>query len=128
MTAGTIFSVDRDPGLPGRLVLRGPATPGTRLVLIAGYDGPELPPKLTDPDLEAPQGAENRWCLRSAEGRFHFRAAAVEQLDGRPDLWEPLHRPFALRPGERRVALLLLGLLRLPGGAWLLRRWHALRG
>jgi hypothetical protein len=49
-------------------------------------------------------------------------------IEERPDLFEPLHRPFALGRGERLVARLLLALLRLPGGAVLLRRWHAGRG
>lgn len=46
-------------------------------------------------------------------------------IEERPELYEHLHRPFALRGGERLVARLLLALLRLPGGAGLLRRWHA---
>lgn len=45
----------------------------------------------------------------------------------RPDLFDELHRPFALGRGERLAARLLLVLLRLPGGAGLLRRWHARR-
>ena len=45
----------------------------------------------------------------------------------RPDLYLQLHRPFALGRGERLAARVLLALLRLPGGARLLRRWHASR-
>lgn len=122
------MDVHRSAELPARVVLRGQTARGSRLILIANYEGPELPPTLTDPVVERTEGSEHGWCLRAAEGRFEFRATAVEQLEGRPDLWEPLHRPFALRPGERRMALLLLTLLRLPGGAWLLRRWHGGRG
>lgn len=51
--------------------------------------------------------------------RFHL----VE----RPDLYQELHRPFALRTGDRLAARVLLALLRLPGGARLLRAWHARR-
>ena len=50
------------------------------------------------------------------------------QIVARPDLYAELHRPFALGRGERLAARLLLALLRLPGGAGLLRRWHANRG
>jgi len=45
----------------------------------------------------------------------------------RQDLFAELHRPFALGRGERLAARALLVLLRLPGGAGLLRRWHARR-
>lgn len=45
----------------------------------------------------------------------------------RPDLFAELHRPFSLGRGERLAARTLLALLRLPGGARLLRRWHAKR-
>jgi len=47
------------------------------------------------------------------------------RIEERPDLYADLHRPFALGRGERLVARLLLALLRWPGGAVLLRRWHA---
>jgi hypothetical protein len=43
----------------------------------------------------------------------------------RPDLFQELHQPFALSRGERLAVRVLLLLLRLPGGAVLLRRWHA---
>jgi hypothetical protein len=49
------------------------------------------------------------------------------QIVERPELYERLHRPFALGRGERLAARVLLALLRLPGGAGLLRRWHARR-
>jgi hypothetical protein len=52
-------------------------------------------------------------------------ASADLRIVERPDLFDELHRPFALGRGERLVARLLLALLRLPGGAGLLRRWHA---
>jgi hypothetical protein len=52
-------------------------------------------------------------------------ASAELRIEERPDLFDELHRPFALGRSERLVARLLLALLRLPGGAGLLRRWHA---
>lgn len=48
-------------------------------------------------------------------------------VETRPDLYEVLHRPFALGAGDRLAARALLALLRLPGGARLLRAWHARR-
>jgi hypothetical protein len=56
-----------------------------------------------------------------AEGR------TIERIEMRPSLFAELHRPFALRAGEKFAARCLLALLRLPGGAKLLRAWHARR-
>ena len=52
----------------------------------------------------------------------------LERIEMRPSLFADLHRPFALGAGERVAARCLLALLRLPGGAKLLRAWHARRG
>ncbi len=46
----------------------------------------------------------------------------------RPELYGPLLARFALSPRERRMARLLLALVRVPGASWLLLRWHARRG
>lgn len=54
-------------------------------------------------------------------------ARAVDRIALRPSLFHELHRPFALGAGERLAARWLLALLRLPGGAKLLRAWHARR-
>ncbi len=63
---------------------------------------------------------------------YHLRmrddASPDFQIVARPELYAELHRPFALGRGERLAARVLLALLRLPGGAALLRRWHASRG
>jgi hypothetical protein len=59
--------------------------------------------------------------------RMPARAEPDFQLVERPDLYTELHRPFALRTGERVAARLLLALLRMPGGARILRAWHARR-
>ena len=60
--------------------------------------------------------------------RMRQSASADFQIVERPDLYADLHRPFALGRGERLAVRVLLALLRLPGGAGLLRRWHARRG
>jgi len=44
-----------------------------------------------------------------------------------PELYAAILARFAPTPLERRVALTLLALLRVPGVARLLRAWHALR-
>jgi len=44
-----------------------------------------------------------------------------------PELYASILARFAPTPMERRVALVLLALLRVPGVARLLRAWHALR-
>ena len=54
-------------------------------------------------------------------------AQSVDRIELRPSLFSDLHRPFALGAGERLAARCLLALLRLPGGARLLRAWHARR-
>jgi hypothetical protein len=62
---------------------------------------------------------------------YHLRmpdnTSADFSIVARPDLYAELHRPFALGRGERLAARVLFALLRLPGGARLLRRWHANR-
>jgi hypothetical protein len=114
----------------GPLRFRSDAGERRRTLLIARFQGPQLPATLTDPVIEwigdasrMPQG----WRLTSAEGRFEFRAHAVEQMDEWPSLYEPLHRSFRLSASDRLAVRVLLWLLRLPGGAALLRRWHAHR-
>ena len=114
----------------GPLRFRNDAGDHRRTLVIARYQGPELPATLTGPAVEAagdsgrmPQG----WRLTCAEGRYEFRAQAVELLDECPSLYEPLHRSFRLSRSDRLAVRALLWLLRLPGGAGLLRRWHAHR-
>ena len=45
----------------------------------------------------------------------------------RPELYAPLLSRFQLTPGERRLATLLVWLVRLPGSGRLLALWHARR-
>jgi hypothetical protein len=101
-----------------------------RILVIARYQGPELPKALTNPVVDVvgdPDQAPRNWRIRCTEGRFEFRALAVEQLEECPALYEPLHRPFRLGTSDRLAVRVLLWLLRIPGGAALLRRWHAHR-
>jgi hypothetical protein len=60
--------------------------------------------------------------------RMPVNASVDFQIVERPGLYAALHQPFALGRGERMAARVLLALLRLPGGAGLLLRWHARRG
>ena len=120
-----------EPGrAAGPLRFRNDAGDRRRFIDIARYQGPALPAALTDPVVEAlrdPDRAPRSWRISCAEGRFEFRALAVEQLEECPALYEPLHRPFRLGTSDRLAVRVLLWLLRLPGGAGLLRRWHAHR-
>jgi hypothetical protein len=63
---------------------------------------------------------------------YHLRMPEIANADlqivERPGLYATLHQPFELGRGERIAARVLLALLRLPGGAGLLLRWHARRG
>lgn len=108
----------------GRLTLasRGPQA---RTVFISGYDGPSLPPELDDARLE--QLGPSAWRLRTDGESYDFGARSIEVLEPQPALFDGLLSTFALKQRDRRLVGVLLKLLRLPGGAWLLRRWHARR-
>ena len=71
--------------------------------------------------------AASSWNLACAEGSFAFEARAVEHQEPRPELFDALLAPHALKPRERLAARCLLWLMRWPGGAGLLRAWHARR-
>jgi hypothetical protein len=99
----------------GRIALETPGEAGeTRIFL--GYDGPPLPARLEEARLES-----------LAPGQFDFRARGLELLEPKPELFAELLAPFALGQRDRWLVGILLKLLRLPGGAWLLRRWHSRR-
>jgi hypothetical protein len=108
----------------GRVVLEAEA-PAAGFVVVSGYDGPALPSRLVAAVLE-PVGPR-AWRLSTDEGAVEFRARGMEVLAPQPALFDKLLAPFALKPRDRRLVRVLLKLLRLPGGAWLLRRWHARR-
>jgi len=122
------FRVVERGGPAGRLVLRGQARDAVHWLVISEFRGPELPAQLTDPAIESAPDAAGVWHLRCAEGEFQFRARAVDRLATQPALFTPLHRPFALSGTDRLAVRVLLWLLRLPGGARVLRHWHARRG
>jgi hypothetical protein len=121
------FRVVERGGPGGRLVLRRPAHDAVHWLVISGFQGTEWPAQVTDPAIEHASGGAGIWHLRCAEGAFDFRARAVDRLVTQPALFTPLHRPFALNGSDRLAVRVLLWLLRLPGGARLLRHWHARR-
>ncbi|MGE0032040.1 MAG: hypothetical protein AB7T20_13065 [Steroidobacteraceae bacterium] len=123
-----VFRVVERGGPAGRVVLRRQARDAVHWLVISGFQGPGLPARLTDPAIEPAADAAGAWHLCCAEGEFHFHARAVDRLATRPALFTPLHRPFALSGTDRLAVRVLLWLLRLPGGARLLRHWHARRG
>lgn len=73
------------------------------------------------------RGNRARWELACEEGRFALEGRGLEVLAAEPHLFDELLTPFALRARDRKVVGWLLRLLRLPGGAWLLRAWHTRR-
>jgi len=125
-----VFRIDPRRGPAGRLIWRAGSHDRMRFLILARYQGPELPATLTDPVVDAigtagPQ--DSGWRLDCAEGRFDFRAQAVDWLEECPGLYTPLHRRFGLGASDRIAVRILLWLLRLPGGARWLRNWHANR-
>lgn len=94
----------------------------------SGYQGPSLPETITNAVLHRQEGTGSiRGLLETDQGRFEFESAVIDRIETRPGLFAGLHRPFALSATDRLAVRLLLALLRLPGGAGLLRRWHASR-
>jgi len=111
----------RDEGA-GRIVLEA-SGPDQAILVVTGYAGPPLPPDLGEFSLE--QAGPGAWRLTSARKNIAFAAGGVEVLQAQPGLFDGLLAPFALKRRDRRLVGVLLRLLRLPGGAWLLRRWHS---
>ncbi|HET8692800.1 MAG TPA: hypothetical protein VFM30_11760 [Steroidobacteraceae bacterium] len=121
--AAIAWRVVERAGPARRVVLRSGSADDDELWVLGGYRGPELPATLEGAKLESLGGGRHR--ITAAEGRYEFSAEAVDRIAERPGLFEALHRPFRLGGGERLAARALLALLRLPGGAKLLRLWHA---
>ncbi len=117
--------VDR-AGPGGRVVFRQDSGDWTRLLVMSGYRGPALPAAIANPRIES-GGGHGTWRLLGDHGSITFGASAIDAIETRPALYESLHRRFALAARDRLVLRILLALLRLPGGARLLRRWHARR-
>lgn len=106
-----------------RVVLRAATGTDADLWVLGGYEGPKLPDALGLPRIESRGNGNYR--LESDRGNLEFTARAIDRIAMRPSLFDALHRPFALGARDRFVARALLALLRLPGGARLLRFWHA---
>ena len=124
-----VYRVESDRST-GHLRFRNDDGDRKRFLDIAGVQGTVLPAALTDPVFEALGDSDRspqRFRIRSIEGRFEFQAFAVQMIEECPALYAPLHRPFSLSTVDRLAIRILLWLLRLPGGAGLLRRWHAHR-
>jgi hypothetical protein len=120
--------VERD-GPAGRRILERRTTVGRERIVVANARGVAWPDTLSNAAVEPlERPADGRhWRLSSDEGMFEFEARAVDRVEERPGLYAPLHRRFALSTMDRLGVRALLWLLRLPGGARLLRRWHARR-
>jgi len=123
--AATTFRLVDGVGPAQRAVLRAQAPGRSEILVLAGYQGPELPAQIGDPKVEPRAGGGFR--IISEQGVLDFDARAVDRIEMRPSLFDELHRPFALGTGDRLAVRVLLTLLRLPGGAKLLRLWHARR-
>jgi len=95
--------------------------------ILSGCAGDPLPATIHDPRLER-LDSPGRWRLACREGSFEFTARAVEVQEALPGLFDEMLAPYALRSRDKRVVRWLLRLVRLPGGARLLRSWQARRG
>lgn len=93
--------------------------------LLEHWSGPLLPSRLSG--LAVCLVGENGCRLQANEGCFEGRISGYQLIVDAPALFEPLVRPFEVKPFPRRVALVLLRLLRWPGGSTLLRAWHERR-
>ena len=119
-----------DAGEGRRLVLRSEQSPVVELC----FDGVRLsdvPALCSTLVLDTPVSGEGegvrRWRLEVAGASHHVEARALRIHEARPLLFSSSLQRFALSAHERRVGLVLVRLLRLPGAARLLRWWHARR-
>jgi hypothetical protein len=100
---------------------------GRPRLICPGFSGDGLPPELHDPQLGR-LDESGGWRLTCREGIFDFRARGFEVHQAMPGFFDGMLAGYALRSRDRAVVRWLLRLLRLPGGARLLRAWHAGRG
>lgn len=111
---------------PGqRVQWRASAGIDSAAIVASGFGRAVPPATLADPQLKF-RGA-GAWSIAAGDSSFEFEARAVDAVEMRPSLFAGLHQPFALAARERFAARCLLALLRWPGGARLLRNWHAKR-
>lgn len=94
---------------------------------LGSYAGALPPATLHDPRLERLDQA-GRWRLVCREGSFEFSSRGLEVHEPLPGLFDEALAEYALRARDRSVVRWLLRLVRLPGGARLLRAWQARRG
>lgn len=126
MNPSEVFHAVERTSAANRLWLRSEGGDRIAHIVASAFQGPSLPDIVTHPVLQRREGAGPRsWQLGCDQGRFDFEASVVERIETRPSLYASLHSPFALSTVDRLAVRLLLALLRLPGGARLLRRWHA---
>jgi hypothetical protein len=110
---------------PGQKVtLRADAGGRSKYIVISGFRASPLPDTISNPRFES-RDVLGSWRMIASQGAFDFAARAVDEIEARPTLFDSLHKPFALTARDRLAVRCLLALLRVPGGARLLRRWHA---
>jgi hypothetical protein len=114
-------------GAGARVLLPAAEAPAAPCWTLSAYAGDPLPATIHDPRLER-LDSPGRWRLACREGSFEFTARAVEVQEALPGLFDEMLAPYALRSRDKRVVRWLLRLVRLPGGAKLLRTWQARRG
>ena len=114
-------------GAGARVLLPTGETRAAPRWFLSGCAGDPLPAAIHDPRLES-LDSPGRWRLDCLEGSFEFTARAVEVQEALPSLFDEMLAPYALRNRDKRVVRWLLRLVRLPGGARLLRSWQARRG
>ena len=125
--AGTgVYRVERRTS-PGDLIVLEPEVAGAPRISLHGFHGNALPARLTAPVIETLSHAGRQYRLTAAELRVDFQARSVLAHSSCAAVLEPLVRPFALRPRQRLVVRVLLGLLRFRCGGALLAAWHASR-
>lgn len=129
LQADGAFTVHRPASAPILLLEPEAGTSAMRFV-IAGFGDGALPARVSSPSIgrASESAAGTRYRLSCNEGEFDFTARGIELLESRPALFDASLARFALRSRDRSVVGWLLRLLRLPGGAWLLRAWHTRRG
>lgn len=113
-------------GTGALVLLPGDQTPAARCWILSGCAGDPLPATIHDPRLERLE-SPGRWRLACREGSFEFTARAIEVQEALPGLFDEMLAPYALRGRDKTVVRWLLRLVRLPGGARLLRSWQARR-
>jgi hypothetical protein len=127
--SANVYHLVEIDGPAGRRVLETRADDRRELLVFAQVQGAIWPGTLSNAFVAPRDDTADvrRWRLSSDQGHFDFEAKLIDRVEIRPALYATLHRRFALTNLERLAIRVLIALLRLPGGARLLRRWHARR-